>query len=64
MLFYVLLAVHAENCDQFRQRCKINLINIVLRKIYRRKYQPFFIRLFHFQKILKIGSIHSFILQL
>ena len=42
MLFYLLLAVHAEDCVQFRQRCKINLINIVLRKIYRQKYNTLF----------------------
>ena len=52
MLFYLLLAVHAEDCVQFRQRCKINLINIVLRKIYRRKYNPLFN--YSIQKFLKI----------
>ena len=28
MIFYLLVAVHAEICDHFRQSCKVNLKNI------------------------------------
>ena len=28
MIFYLLMAVHAEICDHFRQSCKVNLENI------------------------------------
>ena len=41
MLFYLLMAVHAENCDHFRQSYKINL--------KRRKYSPPKFQLFQFK---------------
>ena len=38
MLFYLLMAVHAENCDHFRQSYKINLKKKTLSKNWVTKY--------------------------
>ena len=67
MLFYLLMAVHAENCDHFRHSYKINLkkkrlFKKLSNKKFSDKISTFSVQVFNFQQFLKIGSIQIFIL--